>query len=213
MKILSFIFGRKEKSNFNEKNFIENFENDSNEWIDKNSKSEYLIQEIKDGCLFLKSLTKEMGVCASIFLPINEQRNYEIETRFKISGIEDLYYSSIEFGIKRKNRERTLVEGKYIPTTFGSKHYYFGYSNTKEYLITKWKYGTEKYYKRGFEEEINARDFNTLKILKEKSKMNFYINGKLIHRQKYLKLFGTGIGFATAPNSELLVDYIKITYK
>lgn len=208
-----FNFFRRNHNLEDEVDFEDNFNDNSNGWVQEDIKHNLLIQKIENNHLHLKSLTDEMGVHSSINLPINENRNFEIEAKIKLSGREDLYYFTLDFGIKRKDSERTNVAGQNIPTSFGQKNYYFGFSNSQEYLVTKWIYGKETYYVRDYSTHINIDGFNILKIQKSNNMMYYYVNGHLLFEHKYKKFFGTGLGFGTAPNANLVVEYVKVKYK
>ena len=193
------------------RNFFDDFQDNSNGWVYEEINNPLLIQRIQNGMLCLESNSSELGVASTIDFEFDQTRDFEIETRVKIlSDIEECNVT-LDFGIKQNVSGSRLVGGQNVNTTWGAVNYYFGYSDSQEYLMAKWNKGKEKYYARGYSEQIKTDDFNVIRIKKEGKTSKFFINDQLIHEQPYKKMLGTGIGFSSSPNSKLWVDYFKIT--
>jgi len=192
-------------------NFRDDFEDNSNGWVQEEINNSVLIQRIENGMLYLESNSDELGVASSIDFEFDESRDFEIETRVKI--LTDNYHCNVtlDFGIKQNVSGSRSAGGQDVNTTWGASSYYFGYSNSQEYLMAKWNKGKEKYYSRGYAAQINPEDFNIIIIKKEGKTSRFFINNQLVFEKPYKKMFGTGIGFSSSPNSRLWVDYFKIT--
>ena len=192
-------------------NFLNEFMDNSNGWVQEEINNPLLIQEIKDGMLYLESNSSELGVASSIDFEFDESKDFEIEANVKIITDTDLCHVTLDFGVRQSKRGLRSVGGQYVNTTWGSTNYYFGFSDSQEYLVAKWNKGKETYYTRGYADNIETQDFNVIKIKKIGKISRYYINQELVSEQPYKKLFGTGIGFSSSPNSKLWVDYIRIT--
>ena len=189
---------------------IDNFEDNSNGWVDLGKDNPTLNQKIINGKLSLESSSEEMGVISYINLSLNYSRDFSIESELMIESKGDLAYASLDFGILKKDSAIRNINGINVPTTLGDKNFYFGFSDTKEILIAKWDKGKETYYFRGYNDSIRLNDYNKLLISKKFDSIYYFLNDNLIFKQRFEKLAGKGFGFSTAPNSKLLVDYIKI---
>lgn len=179
---------------------IDNFDDNSNGWVDLGKDNPTLNQRIENGKLILESSSKEMGVISCIKLNFDYSKDFSIESMLKIEGKGDLAYASVDFGISKKDSAIRNINGINVPTTFGDKNFYFGFSETNEVLITKWDKGKETYYFRGFNDSIRSDDFNKLVISKKNDSIYYYINDNMIFKHRYEKLPGKGFGFSTAPN-------------
>ena len=60
-------------------NFLDEFMNNSNGWVQEEINNPLLIQEIKDGMLYLESNSSELGVASSIDFEFDESKDFEIE--------------------------------------------------------------------------------------------------------------------------------------
>ena len=189
---------------------VDNFDDNSNGWVNLGEDNPTLIQKIDNGKLYLESSSEEMGVISYINLDLNYSKDFSIESKLMIERKENLAYASLDFGILKKDIAIRNINGINVPTTLGDKNFYFGISDTKEILIAKWDKGKEIYYFRGHNDLIRINDYNKLFISKKLDSIYYYLNDNLIFKQRFEKLAGKGFGFSTAPNSKLLVDYIKI---
>jgi hypothetical protein len=189
---------------------MDSFENNSNGWVESDRDNPPFIQRIENCKLYLESTSNEMGVISSIYFNLNESKDFQIEIQFKIQNINNDYFSTFDFGIFKQKNAFRKVSGLNIPTTYGDKNFYFGYNRLKEICIAEWNKGKENYFYREFHDSIKLNDFNQLLIKKMSDKISYYFNNEMIYQHKYKKLFGSGFGFATAPNSKLWVNYIII---
>jgi hypothetical protein len=189
---------------------LDDFADDANEWVDPTNKNPVLIQKIVDGKLCLDSFTDEMGVASSIFVDINDSKDFSIEAKMKIAGRNKLAYACVNFGASKLTEASRNISGVEVPTDIGDKKYYFGYSDFGELLVAEWNKGKEKYFYRGYSDAVNKDGFNKMLIEKKNDSISYVINDSVIFKQKPMKLKGRGVGFSVSPNSTLWVDYIKI---
>lgn len=209
MGLFSCNSNKTEKSNI--KNIVyDNFNDDSNNWINKEFNEPPFLHKIENGMLYLDSTSDEMGIVSYVNFKIDESKDFKLETRLKIDDDSDDSYITFDFGILQSTDGRRTVSGLDISTSYGQKNYYFGYSNAKEVLITKWNKGKEKYLHRGYFDSIKLGDFNILKIKKENKTISFYINDQVVFSTKFKKLPGIGFGFSSSPNSKVYIDYFSI---
>lgn len=209
VNIFSF-FSCKRNSNLQTVILDEDFKNNEKNWIDTLQNHPLLIQKIFDNTLYLESNSPDMGAISTIELNINESANFTIETSLKIDSELDFSYATLDFGMKKENKGLREVDGQLIPTTLGDKYYYFGYSNSKEILISEWNKGNENYLFRGLNKSINIEDFNHLKISKINDSVYYYLNNQFIFNHEFKKMPGKGLGFSTSPIGKAWIKYIKV---
>jgi len=129
---------------------IDNFNDNTNGWVDLGKDNPTLTQKIDNGKLYLESSSSEMGVISYVNLDLDCSKDFSIESTLKIESKGDLAYASLEFGILKKDSAIRNINGINVPTTLGDKNFYFGFSESNEILIAKWDKGKETYYFRGF---------------------------------------------------------------
>jgi len=191
--------------------FIDEFADNSNGWVEEEINNPSLIQQIKNGMLYLESNINELGVSSTMSFKLDESKDFEIEAKVKIQTEAEDCNVTLDFGISQNSRGHRVVGGQEVNTTWGATNYYFGYSDSNEFLIAKWEEGKETYYSRGHNDSLNTGGFNIIRISKVSKITKYFINDEQVFEHPHRKLFGAGLGFSSSPNSKLWVDYIKIT--
>lgn len=192
---------------------VDNFDDNSNDWVYSNNHNPVLIQRIDSGKLHLQSKTSEVGVISYIHVDIDDSKDFSIEAKLMLKSSSTHFekYVSLDFGILKEEKTTEKINGENVLTTSGDSNFSFRYNNRKEILISKWEKGEETYYSNLYKDFILLDNYNTLLISKKGNSISYYVNDEIIYKQPFTKLPGKGIGFSTSTNSELWVDYIKIT--
>jgi len=179
-----------------EKEFEENFKNNSNDWTLHNNSD--MVQEIRDEQFYFYNKTNGSGYKQYLSLPFDLNNDFSIETTINLkkgdndfgSGLLwgakdwDNYYS---FQITRDGFYKITAKDKGVNTTFGKKWTESGLINT------------------GYAS-------NKLKILKGDGEYLFVINGSVVHSEKVYKIRSSNIGFYLG-RGEAAFDNLIIKYE
>ncbi|GAB4417310.1 MAG: hypothetical protein OHK0039_27500 [Bacteroidia bacterium] len=127
---------------------------------------------------------------------VDEARNFEIETRFKIAKYSGGYLSGIIWG---RSPEQ-------------SSDYVFGFNGNGSHRICKRTSDVWTYYTDWGSDAIIKDGFNKLTIRKVGNDYLYFINERFVHRERYEPMFGDRIGFVVNFGTKILVDYLRVSY-
>ena len=127
---------------------------------------------------------------------IDEEKDFEIETSFLITGGNIETYSSIRFG-QDVNFESFFsfvftASGNFAVMKFDKK-----WVDIKPYTYSN---------------AVLKNKFNKLTIRKVKNNYYFFINETLVHTSVFEPFFGQALTFLSTENSSMKIDFIKISY-
>lgn len=172
----------------------ENFTSNQNGWtLSSNTNRSF---EIRNGYFYFDAAKSWVNTLNS---PIDESRNFEIETKiYKIGGATDMGFG-LAFG--RKDNENMFE------FDISSNGYYrvMKFTNGSSTNLIEWTVNSN--IRKG-----NAST-NILKVVKEGSYFKYYINGVYVNQSFYEKLPGDYVGFAIWNNQKIKIDYLRIKYK
>jgi hypothetical protein len=172
--------------------FAEDFMDNRNNWILKSTTKS--IVKMEEGFLKLEALSREPS-SKSVALGLDQSMNYEIECaiRFK-SGTDN---ASVYFNW-----------GKSPYQTFG-----FGFSGDGRSVVID-SYGNNYKSILPWTDCSKVKphgEWNKLTIRKVKRYNYFFINEKLVHVAEAERFSGSNIGFQVPGNSQIEIDYLKVT--
>jgi hypothetical protein len=171
--------------------FSETFDNNSNGWITDNS---WVSGKFNNGYydIVCKNFKQNTGLTYKT-VSIDYSKDFEIETSFKIvKGT-----GALVFGL-----------------TKDFDHYRVEIDNKKNLIIVKdtpSKGKVEKLFSGTVKSIDDTRPYNKLTISKLQDSYYFFINELLVKQLKNINLTGDQIGFSVGINSEISVDYLKIS--
>lgn len=166
----------------------EDFNNAVNEWVVKNSDEVSLM--ITNGNYRFQS---KAGFYRSIIpLYINQQGNFEIEARYKVTQSEKEFENCIMWGCDSKNSYR------------------FGVTKSGYFTIYKMNPGVVDYVDYTKLANFNKFAYNKLTIRKFLGKLYFFINEKLVHSMNFEAFFDNKIGFLVGKNATMEIDYLYV---
>lgn len=175
--------------------FSDQFTDNSNSWFTGSDEKRDF--SVKNGKYYLKHKRNEKGWATYDDVPIDTNRDFEIETKIdKISGVTNYGYGLI-FGKKGDDDFRFYIS---------SSGYYkvARMVNNSEQVIQKWV--TTTHVNTG-----NSKS-NTLKVKKESGKYKFYVNGNYVYQMEAESFYGNELGFVVYNNQEIAVDYLRVKY-
>jgi hypothetical protein len=175
----------------------ENFNDNANDWC-VGVKVEGKAQgAISGGNFMWQSLVTGTNPTCHINVPIDESRDFEIETSLKFVSGEDNNGIGIYWG----------------GNDYSKNYYYrFAISGNGFYIISKYD-GAWSQYKEWTESSlVNKTDYNKLTIRKVSGNLYFFLNENLIHSMPHPRFFGTNIGFQSNQNSMMYIDYLHVSY-
>lgn len=182
-------FSNSEKETIFYDTFLNNYKNWSTSSTNKSK------GYINNGSYFWEATTSSVATTKKS-ISIDSNKDFEIEGKFLVQQS------------KKRTILHSLIWGGLL-----NKKYYFGYTqngdfrisyyNGKEYVALKdWTNSTSIY----------SSSYNKLTVRKVRSKMYFFINEKLVYSMPFKSFFGSDVGFQAASNSELKIDYLKVSY-
>ncbi len=166
--------------------FYDNFDDNRNEWLVTNS--EYSYSDFADGSFTMQRKVKGNSL-RDQYVFFDREADFSIEAKIKV---ED----SGEYGL-----------------LWGSEDE----DNNFNFMIQKKKFEIFKYID---EEYILTKDFtvsdaiqaesNTLKIVREKDRVSYFINNTKVFEEPYQKMQGRNFGFTLWNQTKVKADYILI---
>ena len=177
--------------------FVENFDNNVNNWTVGDHKQ--ISARIDSGFYYLTSLGHAYGEGQE--LKIDTRKDFQVESRIKIlksNSEHKNYYSMLFWG-------RTVTHGYFF--TFAKD----GFSSVE---VCDGKKQSDCDIKPGsFQKtKLEPEDFNVYIIKKIKNRYYFYINGEEVYTMPFAPFFGNFVGFGAGRKATLMVDYLKILY-
>jgi len=175
--------------------FSDQFDGNSNNWYIVNDNVKTF--SVSNGKYYIDHKRDTKGWSANITKTIDDNRNFEIETKIdKISGVNNYGYG-LMFGKNDTGEFRFYI---------ASNGYFkvVRIVNDEEQLIQKWI--KSSYVKTG-----NGKS-NVLKVKKDNDDYKFYINGNFVFQTEFEPFYGNEIGYVVYNNQKIGVDYLRVKY-
>ena len=177
--------------------FFEDFTSNKNNWTIADNKNESA--RIDSGLYYLTAVGHAYGEAQEV--KIDTHKNFEIETRIKISGGNSdhkNYYSMLFWG-------REGMNGYYF--TFAKD----GFASVE---LCDGKNQSDCITKGGSLQKIilSPEGFNVYKIRKTGSTYSFFVNGTQFYQMPFSPFYGNLIGFGAGRKVSLAIDYLKVIY-
>jgi hypothetical protein len=173
--------------------FYESFDNNSNNWITENS---WINAKISNGVFTIKcnNYRNQTGLTYKTF-KIDQNKDYELETSLRIiKGTGGFVFGQNEifdhYRIELGNKDDLLIL-KDIPSD-------------RIPILRIHSISVKSCYR--------PEEFNKLTIRKIRDNFYFFVNDSLCCQDKNIKPYGEQIGFNVGLNSEILIDYLNISY-
>lgn len=194
-----FLFGIAITCNFafsNAFTLVENFENNSYNWVEGKNSSYSL--EVKNGKYFFEHFLKvNLWITWSHEIPIDDKTDFEIQTKIeKLSGIQDHGFG-LCWGFKD-------IDNFFAFNISGDGHFQIGKMiDGTWYDIQNWKQN----------HAINKgnNSVNKLTIRNKNRYLRFYINDSYVFETSCSRFFGKKIAFDINNNQKIAVDYLKVS--
>ncbi|MEQ6124133.1 hypothetical protein AAON49_08045 [Pseudotenacibaculum sp. MALMAid0570] len=175
---------------------FEGFNNNNNDWAESNT-SDYELK-IQGGDYIIDRKTSSGGTSSSIYKYINTSRDFYITAQIKkVSGVQGNGFG-IVFGRKDKDNQNQFfisAGGSFIINKF---------VNGERTYVKNWT--SSSHIKKG-----NGQ-YNYLKVQKKGSKVEFYINSKLVYTSYSTKFYGSRTGFIVYDKQKISVGYLSMMY-
>jgi len=137
-------------------------------------------------------------------IPINNKKNYYIETRIKEKTGNDTSSFGIVWGAY------SWANSMIFRVYNSGKFEIYGYNNEKKFNIKTASWGSNA-------NNINAVKqkyaFNKLVIKKTGNSINFFVNDRKVYTAPSYPFFGSRIGLLAGQNSKISVDYLQVNAK
>jgi hypothetical protein len=178
----------------------EDFNNNSNKWTLNNPSDNSADYKIKNGYFQIKVPDKNnIGLQCIPVLDLNQNKNWEIETRIKYSGGSVFKAFALIWGYKDLN----------------SQGYFFFIDARGLFKIQKkdtpgsnfisYKDWAPAHY-------VNKSDWNKLTVRKVDDKCYFFINEHFISSIPFELFYGDEVGFYCGGGLTIQADYLKVSY-
>jgi hypothetical protein len=175
--------------------FYEGFSDNNREWKDGYESKKHK-GSIKNGYYTFKSLKSSGASGTYQNINIDTDRDFEIEAKIKYSSGKD-------------NSGLMLIWGR----DNNSNNNNFEFTANKKYWIGQYKDDNYKADVSWTEfSSLNKYAYNRLTIRKIGNKYYYFINKKFVYSKYFSKFFGTKIGFLTPSNTEIIIDYLSVSY-
>lgn len=151
--------------------------------------------DVKSGYYHWQSSTNT-SMYVPIALEIDDERDFEIETRFKLEDGE-------------QNKAQSLMWNLDTQTGWA---YYFDITNTQYFRVMTYMDEFEDLISWTYSTAVNSSGYNTLTVRKVGYNMYFFINKKLVHTMSAEPFVGSHAAFSVPQYSTMHVDYIHAYY-
>ena len=173
----------------------ESFSDNDRGW--ETGKTAYFEASIANGGYYLKNPASTSTASSFLVKYIDPYRDFEIETKIKyLSGKQKsglmLVWGRSEENIDTYNFEFT-ANGSYWIGKYEDKKYVSNMNWTESSNIKKY-------------------DYNILTVRKVGNKYYYFINKKYVYSNSFKPFYGHKLGFITPSNTEIKIDYLKISY-
>ncbi|MGD0755930.1 MAG: caspase family protein [Bacteroidales bacterium] len=187
--------GNKKESVINE-----DFKNNSNKWTLNNPSDNSADYKIKNGYFQIKVPDKNnIGLQCIPVLDLNQNKNWEIETRIKYSGGSVFKAFALIWGYKDEN----------------SQGYFFFIDARGLFKIQKKDTPGSNFisYKDWAPARyVNKSDWNKLTVRKVDDKCYFFINEHFISSVPFESFYGDEVGFYCGGGLTIQAEYLRISY-
>lgn len=175
---------------------FEGFNNNNNNWPVTNTSDVSLA--VQGGDYIFDHKKSSGGKTATISKYINTSRDFYITAQIKkVSGVQGNGFG-IVFGRKDADNQNQ-----------------FFISANGSYIINKFDNGQRTYIKNWTDSEHIKQGngaYNYLKVQKKGSKVEFYINSKLVYTSYSTKFYGNRVGFIVYDLQKISVGYLSMMY-
>ncbi|MBT3207843.1 MAG: hypothetical protein HN704_08735 [Bacteroidetes bacterium] len=174
--------------------FHDDFTDNRNEWLEKNSNQHKT--KVTNNTFFLHNKLRNGSLAATKEIEMNHENDFIIEaTMRRIKGFENDGYG-LTWG--RFNSENSFS---------------FTISESGGFEIGKWQNGKwQNMVKSTQSEHINTKNkFNQMAIKKSKNQISFYINQNLVSELPFENFFGFDLGFIIYHNMVVEVENIRVS--
>ncbi len=170
--------------------FIDEFDNNNKNWgVGETMNTN---RRISGGTYYFESL-KESFYSTTKTISINQQIDYQIETKIKIMSDGKAFENCLMWGMNDNK-----------------KSYRFGFTNNGFFTIYKMDSGVVDYLDYTKSSAIKKNSYNKLTVRKYGSKMYFFINETLVHTMNSQAFFGNKVGFLVGKKLSIKMDYLYI---
>ncbi|MBN1251444.1 MAG: OmpA family protein [Bacteroidales bacterium] len=179
----------------NNSKFIEDFNDNSNNWNIENSKD--ASSKVLNGVFYLNHYKNSASWRFWKEFIFETDKTFNIDVKLKqTSGAEDGGYGIVWGSNGWKNS------------------YHFTISSNGEFAI--WGYKNEEFFEwkkwSAFSKIKPFGEYNTLSIKKLMGNMYFYINGSLAYNHRFEPFFGSFFGFVVGKETNVIVDNFTLEY-
>ncbi|MCF7867280.1 MAG: hypothetical protein K9N09_01145 [Candidatus Cloacimonetes bacterium] len=172
---------------------VDSFDNNDNSWTTGDDDERSI--EIQNGKMTFQHKRTEGSYLVWNWSYMDGDYPFTIETSMKqTGGVDDRGYG-VMWGVDNADN-----------------FYTFNISDNGFYRIGKMKEGEWTEYV-GWTESYLINTYgstNTLKLVKEGNKINFYINGTYVNQITYEDIFADGVGYVIWRNQTLDIDYLNV---
>ena len=176
---------------------FEGFNNTNNNWPTPDTSDSYAT--IKNGDYIIHRKKTSGGYAPTISKYIDTKRDFRITAQIKkVSGVNNNGFG-IVFG--RKNTDN---QNQFFISSDGS------------YIINKSVNGKRTYIKQWTKSshiKTGNGSYNYLKVQKKGSKVQFFINSKLVYTSYSTKFYGDRVGFIIYDKIKMSVGYLSMAYE
>ena len=179
----------------NKKTFIDNFENNQNNWQLINNQGTK--SQIKNDKLIIRNKNENSMSAIWKTFYINQSKDFSIHTKIGQFGGKPYESFGIIWGATGWDNYYCLL----ITSSYYFKVYRVKNNKTKDF--TDWS-DTDATFPKYF--------FNEIEIQKIDNILNIYINHILVYSSKFTSLYGTQFAFLVSQRNKIKIDYLKINY-
>ncbi|MEN7548344.1 caspase family protein [Rapidithrix thailandica] len=149
--------------------------------------------KVTGGYYSWKSLNDKNNI-SSMRVSMEEQQDFEIETRIKLIGGSKGYLSGISWGYESK-------------TTNGLN---FGFNSYGSFKVDKYEGKFIPYKEWTRSNAIHPDGYNTLTIRKTGKVVDFFINQEWVYQMPHQAFYDQRIAFMAGPYATVHIDYLRI---
>ncbi len=175
--------------------FLDEFDNNSNNWIIKNNDNYHTY--IDEGKYFIEHKREEGSWFFWKNIDMDYEKDFVIESKINlIDGVDDWGYGLVFSGLDADNI--------YVFNISGNGQYnIYKYENAEYTIIHRWSQ----------DEVINMKGIpNVLKISQVNKRWSFWVNDKKLFDTLGMITFGNYIGFVVSHRMTIAADYLKVEY-
>jgi len=171
---------------------FDGYTSNKNYWSEKND--ENIEFKIENGNYYLKHKRDNSGWTSTIKKYIDTSRDFKILASFKhVSGVDNKGFGLIFGRNDSQNQNHFIISGN-------GQYYINKIDNNQDNYLKKWT------------KLSKDRIYNTLKIIKIGSKLEYYVNDEKVYTDYNPKFFGDRLGYVVYGNQKIMVTYLSLGY-